>query len=1160
MRKSLQEIIEEAKKDIIVTQRTTSDLIFNSNDLNEIESYAEFINLLNILFHSGDLNSINTKIKGIESYLDFREKRGKKDKKDRKRLSVSFDRHSIVREALIQDIEERKFRYLLPEGLYYLALDTGFSPHALFNIIGSREMFEIVIGDSQISSQIRWNPQNIDLKVEDCQAIIGHIKTEYHTDDTRFFQRYGNRAGTFFIAHDMPEMREKDIRLSRIRSLVCKGEVISRITEIEDQRFETSWNPDVMWIRYSSAVKLKEALLRRYKDDKDAFYEFFSGLLGNLAFVHELRKEGISDINKQTVVTVFGTPEKTAAFLEVNENEMKQRWSLCTINSETEFPFELLNFVRQEYETNPDVFFERYYFDELGVINLSREYRDKRKKDIKLSPFSTILSNGLSLRKITNHEDARFGKRAIARRFDTYISDLELIISFCKERFYENPGKFFSEYGRTNGILNLERDITNHVELKIKNSKRDIRKIAKNGRILARLMGVVDFRFENQWNPRHCILNDEQYNVIFNFLSKEYKENSVKFFERYGSLVGVANLENDLKKEGIEISACELSQLLLDPEFLQNNLRISDCKFKSQWNPRSIQIKSCDRGQLVNLLKTSYEEDPIKFLVRYGSEAGLYLLQEDHRRRTGRVIPLSQIGTIMTNPKIVSEFTGISLELLNRDWNPKVIQLSDKTVNSIGIYLKELHESSPDTFFDYFKNGFEGLFYLIGKFKNNNKKVPNVRSLTNAIKNKGLVSLLIGCDDPRFKEWDPPITKSASVRSFETAIDQIKEAYSVNPEHFYGRYGSLLGAVELARDVKNRGIRNVFIPEVHSLIGNAALVQSVLEIEDERINEKWNPICFRFTLADFETIKEYLQKHYNKNPEQFFYRYGSRVNKLILAKEMNGSLERKVDLNNYSSILINGEVTAKILGINDERFNSQWKTLPNIKGKKGLNLNDYLDQVDNVMRNGFIELAKDVSLPKSAEERSADYLTVRRILRVAEKENGFYLAQLYAPESILDKVNESMHKQIEMDKSKLSIIAKLKDQSQVEEYGEDKFCSDVGKLLYSFDDTIRTLVQEHLVRLYSDTISRMTIVRDNPELMSIFHDYCINADLYHINRFGERIEPHSFISDGKAFLVTTYRGMKLEELRNRKKRRETSIDQKIDSYEKGGSFIDTIIA
>jgi len=1001
---------------------------------------------------------------------------------------VSLERFHITRDAILEDIKNGDFKYFLREGFFYLAQDTGNDIASMDKFIDSKETLLEIIGDSSIKINREWNPVHIDITKIDAENIISFLQERYSDNKDIFFKRYGNKAGAFYLTQDLESIRLKDPKLFRIGSFVGDGESTSRLTNIQDQRFRHQWNPDSIYVRYSDALKIKEFLKSMYEKDREKFYSLCEGLVGGLALPKELEKIGVS-LSKGGYPSLLGTPEKVASLLEIKEDEIKGRWSFSSSISGAEATKEILSFTKRSYEKDREKFFDRYYFDELGSINLARDYKKATGKDIKINDASIVLSEGKSLNRIFGDEP-RFKRKAFARRFDLYLSDFEKIVDFCKKRYEEDENNFFERYGSKNGIINLEEDLERKLDIKGSLNSRDVGRIIKKGKIIEKLMGIENERFNNEWKSRFQNFNTDQRKKILDFLRDRYNNDSSAFFERYGSNLGVAYLEKDLVEEDIRLSSSRLASMIVDKDFLQANMGIQDSRFETSWKPRSIQINEKDQDLLASALETTYKRDRLDFFIRYGSEAGQYILQQDIRASTGRSIPLQQINSLVRRPATLSGVTSIPLEDLEKNWNPHIIMISDRNINSLGTYLKSLYEESPETFFDYFKDH-KGMFYVLGRFKNDRGKVPNTYWLNMALKNKGLVSLLVGNDDPAFKDWNPPKIEVQNNRFFEEVIDNLRTKYNCNPESFKERYGSVLGAVTLARDLQEKEFNKIEISEVYNLISQPSIIKSILQVEDDMGNE-WNPQYFNLSLKQFDAIKDHLRTMYQKNQELFFKRYGSKVNRLILLGEMaNLGIKRKPF--DYSPFVVDGKVASQVLEIEDERFETQWRKKRSHAEFNGRILS-YHD-VTEKLKTGFKELSRDASLPQEREDRSNEYMTLRKILRASELENSKYLADLFALEP--QKVKKVIEKQVEINQGVSLKISSLKDRSAIGSYGEQEFMRKTGELLYSFDENIRRQTQGNLVRLFGKEIGDMKIVQENPELWDFFSDYCLRKDIYH---------------------------------------------------------------
>lgn len=1015
-----------------------------------------------------------------------------------------------LHDKLIRDLEGDRF-YVLPEGLLYLGLDSGINPSWLYNTFKDKKDLESFVNNPSLTQSIHWKPINFELSLGDARDLIKFFSAQYERDASQFFKRYGNNSGAFFLAHDSPALRKINPCLKYLYPFMGRIDVASRLIGVEDDRFDTQWDPHVLYAFYSEAVAIKKILAEIYQDDREKFFSFFSGSMGSVLLQRELEERGIKGLNIGAIPSLLGTAKKTADFLEIDEKDILVNHTSRVLYSGSQGNERVAAFVRRTFKEDPEAFFRDYYFNPLGAVELGKKWRQATGQDIYLEELQPVLRDLKSLSSIVGSSDERLTRKPIARQFQAYLSDVEQVIDFCKNRFEESSDAFKERYGVQTGVTILKEDLRRtRATFKRKITRQALLSVLKH---FIRSARSNEPEAREGRMARYINLTDDQERAAIDFLQTKYEKDKDAFFARYGTKLGITRLEEDLEDEkGVKVSAFRLAQLASKGEYAAERMGVKDERFSTTWNPRSIQAKRSDRTLIAKKLRGAYETDAADFLLRYGSAAGGYRLQQDIKRETGRSIPLQQLNSMIHDAQVVSEFAEIPADKLEGNWNPQFLALSETTIYSLQQHLKDLFDESPETFFDYFQDG-RGIFYVMSRLKKEGKGMPNLTHFSIALKNRDLISLLVDSNDARFETWNPPGIISRNVHCFETATTHLRELHREDPATLSRKYGSALGAVHLARELKKRGINNPHIEDAYSLLAKPVL-ESIVETslpEDATLS----PQRLSFTLEEFGLIESHLKREYAKDPEVFVDKYAGAVRNVILMKEM-GDRGIKRNVWAYQQITGSKEVVKEILEVEDERLNAFGELRKKKTGASSFG--DSYDTVVSSVTKGFERLAAGEGLPLQVEDITPQHLWVRRLLRHNTLKTTYHMANLFLDKKTAATARKQIAAEVELDRKNLASIKDLNDCGDIENYGQQNFDRVVGRLSYSLDENVRRETQSALIRLYGEDISRMKEVKKDPRLFDWFVDFCGKHDMYHVSRKGFMVSDRPIISSAKSYV------------------------------------------
>ncbi len=1013
---------------------------------------------------------------------------------------ISYDSLMVFQEIMLKDIESKKYKYFAPEALYLIAKDMRergchFNLSASYDLFKNQSKLEDFLQTSLQEAQ--WKPQCFDLTLEAIELTLEHLSKSLENNSEKFFEKYGGPAGTYWLAKDLTGKVNKinSNQLRKIYTLVSKPDTLKRLLNSKDERFDTIWKPRVILFSPEEIDRIAEFLKSHYDNNKDNFYKIYGSSTGALILSKELGQDFTSSLDRLTTLLV--NPDLIQNILGITDPDFEKKWNVTSMKSTTQLSDLVVDHLRQAYSSDSSAFFDRYG-SEIGVYNLAKDLFETQKIDIDAGVICPIIRDGNLLSKMLDIEDKRFSTQWSAVTLKSKYSEMELMTSFLRGQYEEDPEKFFERYGSSAGFYYFMKDIR---QVSPKKPGPHLGTFFINGKRLASMMGVNDEKFLTSWRPRSLTCNDEQIDVIANFLKKEYEHDSNQFFATYGGKTGVAKLEQKLQKEcNLKMSAFRLSNIMLDSSMVAELVGVKDQRFFTDWNTKSIQTSGGATQTVADFMTHSYKSDKMKFFIRYGSKAGQYLLLKDLEKQ-GIAMPPIQLNSLVGNPLVLSELTDIPLKDLKTNWNNKPIYLSSRDFDIVIDTLKAQYEADPDAFFESYKNP-NAIKNLAKKLQTEKEISPNLSLLRNSIYDGEMVSSLMKVKDSRFKEQWKLLDESSSMGQATAVTDFVKSAYAQNPAEFIGKYGSPSGLYSLAKDLdKNNMLKDSRLDGLSLLLSTDKL-QELLNLSPSQV-EQWQPRKLNFNFKELKLIVQHLQKTFDENKDAFFQRYTTPASTLICAEEALRYLGVNEHTQSISSLFPNGAFLSELIERTDERFTDQksW-------GKKTLSLIKSTQKAEDLERSVLMateRMKRTATLDgvTLSDQSDRHYLNLRDALRTVILPTSEYIVELYDPENA-NKIKVNMQRSVQIDDKNLSKLSKINERPETKP-AEQNMTKLAGHLLYSFDQDIRQQTTANLVRIYTPLFESAT-GKYQQELWDAFINYCTRFDYFNLMKRPRREE------------------------------------------------------
>ncbi|MEK7485089.1 MAG: hypothetical protein AABZ60_12245, partial [Planctomycetota bacterium] len=629
-------------------------------------------------------------------------------------------------------------------------------------------------------------------------------------------------------------------------------------------------------------------LKRRYEQDPNSFFEVYGSILGSVILAKELQQNHGIDLSPASISSIVGDGRALEESLGIADVRFKREWRPKNIDSTLENLDLVLGFLREKYLENDREFFTKYG-SSMGALTLSKDLKKERNLDIGPDRLHTFVGKGSLLSTLLNVQDERF--EAWDQQKIAGGTLIDIATELLKETYAKSNDEVFCAYGSPEGMYYFASDLKEQKKFGKRINLHDLSVVFGKPSRVQQITGLSDSRFEAEWQPRDMNIHLDTLESVIDFLADEYHFSPRHFFERYGSKAGTYRLAKDLKKKGIDVHLQRLGTVVNDPEAIQRLIlgQEEDPLFKTQWKPRSFTIPLDEIEIILQFLREKYNQNSDDFFSRYGSNDGQLILGRDIEANLKRRVTYLQ--SITGNGGVLSDLLEIDDPRFSSEWNTKVLMnlTHDRLELLLDFLGNKYRENSRDFFETYGRQS--GLIDIARDFYAEKGFEVRLDALCTIAANGPRFASYLNIEDAKFEtSWEPKWFRG-KLTDLEKTLEYLRKKINENVEEFVQTYGTRQGLIELAAEIESsKGITS----DIHTLsvLMNPVLLREQLGVNYEILHDRDTSMP-DLSVKTTRKIIGFLKERYAENSDHFFRSYGSRVGRLILAKELGLSESEK---------------------------------------------------------------------------------------------------------------------------------------------------------------------------------------------------------------------------------------------------------------------------
>ncbi len=398
-------------------------------------------------------------------------------------------------------------------------------------------------------------------------------------------------------------------------------------------------------------------------------------------------------------------------------------------------------------------------------------------------------------------------------------------------------------------------------------------------------------------------------------------------FDEYCNLYGIYNLATRIEKQNrVSLNLNSIYQIIGKKDGLVdiiNDPELSKGIDSLIWKNKVYHLSSLSQLEtILDFLRQQYKNDPDEFFKKYGSRTGLYILGKELKKEKNIDIRLAAVSSVTGDRKILPKLLGIDDERFFTEWRPKTSFLRVDEVDKITEHLRNRYNENSQKFFDVYGSRNGGIMLAREMELKYNFKLNPTR-ISQLVENGRDLSTMLGIEDRRFEEWNPQNIQLTH-DSIEFILKFLKKKYIENHDKFFDKYGSELGQLNLAIDLKKDANLEMRIEKIGPLVSNGKELAKLLNLNDVRFNTEWKNRKLNFNVSEVECIIDFLKKEYKKDRKEFLKEYGSSLGIINVATKLKHKLSANT-LNRVSTLIGNGRNLCTLLEVNDRELERQWK-------------------------------------------------------------------------------------------------------------------------------------------------------------------------------------------------------------------------------------------
>jgi len=407
---------------------------------------------------------------------------------------------------------------------------------------------------------------------------------------------------------------------------------------------------------------------------------------------------------------------------------------------------------------------------------------------------------------------------------------------------------------------------------------------------------------------------------IQNFAIAAYSRNSDEFIERYGSIDGLINLADDLKKELNINSVGQELVTFFNSSTIEDFLGVEDKRFKEYWNPARVTLTRKQKDAFLHLVKEKYEILGEAFFLKYGSRQGGIILARD-LAKMGYGMNLNILNSFIKNPELMAKVCDLDINDF-KDWNPKSILLSLEQIDRISDLLKKEYAKGKEYFMEEF-GGVLGISNLQDRLKKELQIRSNANAITSLVKDPEVLAYILNIDSNDLVGYNPRYI-SSELNNKTAILNLFREEYQRDSDHFFEAYGSKLGPLKITELIKRKtGVKHNFTL-LKTMFNSGTTLEALLEVSDDRFRTSWKHGQIEGTYDEVMNTINFLKKKYFQDTRLFFERYGIESGIVNLYDDILNEAGYRASKHLLDTVT-RKKIIKDILGVQDNKqFRENW--------------------------------------------------------------------------------------------------------------------------------------------------------------------------------------------------------------------------------------------
>jgi len=276
-----------------------------------------------------------------------------------------------------------------------------------------------------ITEKLRKDLENTDLtptKVYDCLKVkdANFKKPEMSlesvlvardllsTSSLKQLSGYGSNIGIYLLAKDIRQITGENIPLSNLYSLLKTNKHVKSFLnnkKADEKISKINWNPNQIDMNYQDMQDMGNHLLKRYNQQSNVFFNLYGSFAGPIILAKELEKISHRKLNLFNISNILSKGEFIGNLIGAGDNRFVDKWYAKPISMSLSESENVVSFLKEQYETNPDLFFSIYSNKNNGKAKI---IKDGTKIEINSQDATNLFADGKTLSLLMGVQDERF--------------------------------------------------------------------------------------------------------------------------------------------------------------------------------------------------------------------------------------------------------------------------------------------------------------------------------------------------------------------------------------------------------------------------------------------------------------------------------------------------------------------------------------------------------------------------------------------------------------------------------------------------------------------------------------------------------------------------------------------------------------------------------